>query len=615
MTTQKRKNPSGKAAAKKPVQAASREAVTAGGEEGGEAGRVYQIKVTLRDSKPPIWRRLLVPVAIRLDTLHWVLQIAMGWTNSHLHQFIHGDRYSRGRGAVTYYSLPDFELGELGEEVHDESRVRLNEVVSGPGDKLIYEYDFGDSWEHILLIEKELPREAGMHYPVCIAGKQAGPLEDSGGVWGYAELVEILRDPQHPQYEDMSEWAPPDFDPDAFDLDEINRQLQRLSERPGDVQPLLGISLAIAASRQIDEPVESPSLDEWRRLYEAAIRFKELAPWEWMWDEDLFGIKHPESDEIGYCCIMGNLGEHLALAVYQGAEGLAGYLQTASGGVPANPVEALALQQCLMASFEDREMVDKEDRAIMKQLGLKFRGSQEWPLFRSYRPGYQPWFLTRDEARFLTLALEQAIEVARRVQDDPDLLGPERDVISASLEDELHQPYLVRVAEPGVAGRSWHDLQWHDEWLSPAPLTPAPLTTAPVDATQLEKLAATAQRTAQSWEVDFFFTPQAVKEEEDERPFFPLTVLVADQQSGTILGVGLSKPFELTSALVQNLLGLMQNTKRIPQRILVQRAEGRTLLEPMATQLGIELVDSERLQALEAAQASLFAFMGDMGDW
>jgi hypothetical protein len=175
---------------------------------------IYQIKVTLEYSKPPIWRRFLVPGDITLAKLHYVLQMVMGWTNSHLHQFIVGG---------TYYGEPH---PDYGFEMRDERRVRLNQIAPREGFKFGYEYDFGDSWLHQVLVEKVLPPEPGQRYPVCIKGRRACPPEDVGGVWGYDDFLEAIRDPDHPEHEDYWEWIGGEFDPEAFDLDEINELLR-----------------------------------------------------------------------------------------------------------------------------------------------------------------------------------------------------------------------------------------------------------------------------------------------------------------------------------------------------------------------------------------------------
>ena len=177
---------------------------------------IYQIKVTLDESKPPIWRRILVPGDVTLEKLHYIIQVAMGWTNSHLHQFIVGQ---------TYYGEPH---PDYGFEMQDEGRVKLNQVAPREGFKFRYEYDFGDGWLHNLLVEKALEPEPGQQYPVCIKGKRACPPEDVGGVWGYEGFLEAIRDPDHSEHEMYLEWIGGEFDPEAFDLEETNELLREL---------------------------------------------------------------------------------------------------------------------------------------------------------------------------------------------------------------------------------------------------------------------------------------------------------------------------------------------------------------------------------------------------
>ncbi|OGI49118.1 MAG: hypothetical protein A2151_06795 [Candidatus Muproteobacteria bacterium RBG_16_65_34] len=176
---------------------------------------IYQIKVTLRHVHPPAWRRLQIPADIKLGKLHEVLQIAMGWTDSHMHAF---------RLGMEQYGVPSREFPDM---FKNERTARLDQLI-GKGDKLIYEYDFGDGWEHEMKIEKVLAAEEGKRHPTCLAGKRACPPEDCGGPWGYVRLLAVLRDPKHEEHEEMAEWIGEDFDPEAFDLDAVNRQLKRL---------------------------------------------------------------------------------------------------------------------------------------------------------------------------------------------------------------------------------------------------------------------------------------------------------------------------------------------------------------------------------------------------
>jgi len=186
-------------------------------EQGNEV--VYQLKVTLKESKPLIWRRLQVAGNVTLHRLHLILQDVMGWTNSHLYRFDIGG---------IEYSIPD-PVEDAFNELHfvDSRRTKLSKVVPREKSRFTYEYDFGDSWEHEILTEKILRANLGAQYPVCLAGRRACPPEDCGGIWGYDELLETIRDPAHEEYESMMEWLGGSFDPEEVDINQVNRVLRR----------------------------------------------------------------------------------------------------------------------------------------------------------------------------------------------------------------------------------------------------------------------------------------------------------------------------------------------------------------------------------------------------
>ncbi len=169
-----------------------------------------------------------------------------------------------------------------------------------------------------------------------------------------------------------------------------------------------------------------PTTADWKRLYELAAELKELAPWKWMDETEIFGVENPDTKEIGFVSPMGMLGEHLSVGVYLGAEGLYGFWDFQMEGLKAEPFALFEIPQ-LQVSFENRENLEKQDRDVIKNLGLKFRGSQNYPLFRSIRPGFMLWFITSDEARMLIYAIEQTLEVAPRVRENPDILIDESD--------------------------------------------------------------------------------------------------------------------------------------------------------------------------------------------
>ncbi len=208
-----------------------------------EPAQNYQIKITLNDSRPPIWRRILVPSNITLRKLHDILQIVMGWTDSHLHQFT-----IEGKG---YGDAQNDEWDDL--RLLPEQRYRLSQVAPRSGARFQYEYDFGDSWEHSLRVEKILPPEPGTRYPQCLAGKRACPPEDVGGVWGYQEFLEALADPDDPQHDEYLEWIGGAFDAEAFDPGDVNTRLRHAQRGRGR-----SAETANAWAMEEDEPDEPP---------------------------------------------------------------------------------------------------------------------------------------------------------------------------------------------------------------------------------------------------------------------------------------------------------------------------------------------------------------------
>jgi Plasmid pRiA4b ORF-3-like protein len=193
-------------------------------EKGKEARKVYELKITLSETDPPIWRRVLVTDNTTLGDLHWIIQLSMGWTNSHLHQFIIDG---------IYYSDPEFELDDYRNAVCNEHRTTLAKVLAGQHAQFIYEYDFGDGWQHNISVEKTLGLGEEDIYPRCVAGARACPPEDCGGVWGYADLLSAIRDPSDPEHKEMLESVGGSFDPERCDLEAINWQLKRLADSGG----------------------------------------------------------------------------------------------------------------------------------------------------------------------------------------------------------------------------------------------------------------------------------------------------------------------------------------------------------------------------------------------
>lgn len=179
--------------------------------------KIYQIQIALQGFKPTIWRRILVSSDTLLSELHIIIQVTMGWYNSHLHQFI------LGRTLYVDASDNDELWDDLGQT--DYKGVRLDDVLKKEKDHIVYEYDFGDGWMHDIILEKILPPDANQTLPYCLAGSMNCPPEDCGGVAGYSEYLKIRFNPKHEDHESVVEWLGEDFDPEYFNLDEINENL------------------------------------------------------------------------------------------------------------------------------------------------------------------------------------------------------------------------------------------------------------------------------------------------------------------------------------------------------------------------------------------------------
>jgi hypothetical protein len=160
-----------------------------------------------------------------LAELHNVIQISMGWEDAHLHQFIKDRRFY-----TVNYPEDDF-WNETNNVDYNNPKLMINDLLEKAGDKISYEYDFGDGWIHTLLLEKILTADENTTYPVCIDGKRQCPPEDCGGVFGYMQMIEILKQPNSEEYENFLEWLGEDFDPELFEIEKVNRSLQGEAKR------------------------------------------------------------------------------------------------------------------------------------------------------------------------------------------------------------------------------------------------------------------------------------------------------------------------------------------------------------------------------------------------
>jgi hypothetical protein len=340
--------------------------------------------------------------------------------------------------------------------------------------------------------------------------------------------------------------------------------------------------------------VTTPDSQEWRGLYEASARVKELAPWEWMTEADIFCVQSPETGKLGFVSVLGMLGQHYAVSLYLGSEGISGFLDLQAMGPFGDPNDLIQIPQ-LQASFEDRGELDRRDREVIKELGMKFRGRKAWPMFRSYRPSFFPWFLEAGEIRFLSVALEQLADVAPRSREEPSLLEP-------SDGDR----YLLRVPR-----REGETLIWEDTTTGVPPLDAPPIEVE-MEATKMEALGLLPMRKAHL-ELDFFMLLAPMMDQGD-RPYFPYMLMVVDAESGMILGSELLQPFPSLEAMwgsvPEALTDRLSGVELLPEKISVDSDLLFALLEPLAEEAGFELELAPSLPSLEAVRENLLDTFG-----
>jgi len=335
-----------------------------------------------------------------------------------------------------------------------------------------------------------------------------------------------------------------------------------------------------------------PSLADWRRLYQAAQTFRDLRPWQWMSEHHMFGITTSDASETGFCSVMGILGEHFALAVYRGASGLTGLCAVKK--MRPGTCDALLVTDMLMASFEDRQFTEKPDRDIIRQLGLSFRGSKNWPIFRGYLPRYAPWFLNPSETRFLTDALTQTTYIARKSRDDPAyLLAPNPKHLLVRTKDQHNQ--------------------WHNSWQPTPPRQSATgdqsIQRQPPDQKLMAKLKQTAICPLHI-EIDIFPGFEPIVDKPKTRPFIPYLILAVESQSGFIIGQHLGRYEELYNNL-PNIVGqiLLDSSIQLPHEIHTRSKEIHHALLPLNDLLQITIKETNRLPAIAEARRAFNQFM------
>jgi hypothetical protein len=253
----------------------------------------------------------------------------------------------------------------------------------------------------------------------------------------------------------------------------------------------------------------------------------------------------------------------------------------ASGEIGAGSEDILYVQKALTATFENREELDKEDLQVIRDLKLKFRGRNGWPQFRSYLPGYVPWFLSAGQSRFLTTVLEQSVNIAGKAEN------------------------LVLVRVPEKRGTN---IRWKDSWIEPEPWEKPGPPSGPVDEVRIHRIGK-LKKGQSEWEIDSFYFPGAV--DEGGRPYYPCLSLIVDRASDIVLGSWLNAPWDCLSGFQEQVMNHLENSSDLPKTIRVSKGEIFELLAPIAGPLKIKLKQAESLQGITDVRAALVRDLPD----
>ena len=313
----------------------------------------------------------------------------------------------------------------------------------------------------------------------------------------------------------------------------------------------------------------APTREHWLALHHAFHKYCEAAPWECLANEDLVVVEDPAGRYQGYCVALGDGDMVYGLGVYLGDIGLSNFLATISDEDEPDGQAMLERQLSLSAMLADREELEPEERKIIRDLGLRYRGRGRWPMFRSARPGYWPWFVNGDEARFLTVALDNVREIAERV---------------ARGELELYDKGntdLVLARVPEGCG-------WKDEWRRlVAPVLPKADNS--VDVERLRLIRESTPAGAAAWEVTVSYMPALIRHGRGDRPYMPTLVMVAERDSNLVLACRVLGETPSTAERQEPVLELLTDQDQLPERLVCDRNGTAELMAPIAAALGMSL--------------------------
>lgn len=364
--------------------------------------KAYQLKIMIKNSKPPIWRRVIVPAGLSFSQLELVLNESMGWAGNHLGSFEFKKSGVRIEEPFDDYSMID---------ALDATETIIDDYLDNV-EWFSYIYDFGDWWDHRVTIEQVI-YDYPHNFPQVIKMKGNTPPEDCGGIYGYYELLEILDDPNHPMHEEMTEWmeTKPSLE---YSMEDINKMLESLYlsdeiHLPMGKEELYGRFFGEQPFYRIvteedwrffnDRPeTKTSNLDEWKQLYEVTERIKALEPWKDLWDTDIIGVPGIGGREEAFISVLGRAGRCTGLCVYEDIGALNQlFMMSSQEKISADDKLLAYKQNALVCYWGSRDDLSREQYQRVKQLGYKYRGRNRWLYFLSFKEGFFPCDLNAEE--------------------------------------------------------------------------------------------------------------------------------------------------------------------------------------------------------------------------
>ncbi|MGP4105677.1 plasmid pRiA4b ORF-3 family protein [Virgibacillus sp. L01] len=505
---------------------------------------IYEFEITLDDVGVPVWRTIQMDSSSSFRDLHRVIQLAFDWRNMHLHSFFVDKTNGNETNRVEIGPQKADDEFPSPLDTYNEADALLSDWFKEVNDQVVYLYDFGDNWDHDVVLMKKLSSEQTGAYPRCIGAKNNAPEEDSRADVIMEEVNLINNNSQKM-------------------IDAINQDLLDIDENLNDFD-------------ELDDDFFNPESqdDPWEDVLLKAKEFNKLKPWEFMDDNQIFAVVDSVSGERLFCSVLGGAGEMFGLAVYPGEQGYSTLMDTLESDI--SDMDFILKQRSLLVSFEDRLDLEKEDYDLVKAYNVSFRGKKSWPEFRSFKPGYYPWFMDEDEGWIMLEALEQAVELCEEVRDGLEL-------------PDFYSEGKVLSIMPESGGNEIISLKADNKSKE------VKLEVSELDLKRAKKLTNQIPAT-----IEFAVTHLDIPVQEDHggRPAFPVLVAAADHAQGIAFFQDLLYDSTDIGLQQSQLIKMLQLTEGIPEKIMMDKKTA-SIMEPLVKELHVNVEINEVLPNIQ----------------